>query len=74
MLLCVCVVRHAENSTLLMYMSASLFFAHFLEKNAYGPKSMFAQNTLWSCSLQFSKVELCLVNVATVPAHECGMG
>ena len=26
---CVCVVRHAENSTLLMYMSASLFFCSF---------------------------------------------
>ena len=40
----VCVVRHAENSTLLMYMSAS-FFAHFLEKNAL-PSMMFAFRSL----------------------------
>ena len=41
----VCVVRHAENSTLLMYMSASLFFAHFLEKIAL-PSMMFAFRSL----------------------------
>ena len=42
---CGCVVRHAENSTLLMYMSAVTIFARFLEKNAL-PSMLFAFRSL----------------------------